>query len=196
MLPSLKCNSKSLISITLIRPSVKAHSATNNHSRSRIRKSRRCLSTLILSRNSWDDGSRRAYAGTLSYDIKLKLNFPSTYNDGFWRSTHRRGMGVRSALSTTLLHRRINTASFDVVRQIKKFQRSISIALSWRVRIWNLRKNCSYCSYSKRDASVAKWCFGSAISIAHFTIQTTKLADGLLIPKRWSRSNSITPDNK
>jgi hypothetical protein len=71
----------SLISITLIRPSVKAHSAKNNHSRSRIRKSRRCLSTLILSRNSWDDGSRRAYAGTLSYDIKLKLSFPSTYNN-------------------------------------------------------------------------------------------------------------------
>jgi hypothetical protein len=34
-----------------------------------------------LSRNSWDDGRRRAYAGTLSYDVKLKLSFPSTYNN-------------------------------------------------------------------------------------------------------------------
>ena len=41
---------------------------------------------------------------------------------------------MRSAQSTTLLRRRINTASFDVVRQIKKFQRSRSFKVEYRIR--------------------------------------------------------------
>ena len=56
---------------TYIRPSVKAHSAKNNHSRSRIRKSHRCLSTLILSRTSATSAKTLTPNSQLSDSISL-----------------------------------------------------------------------------------------------------------------------------